>query len=180
MGKVKIMKKKLAQITLVIIAILSLLGCANTNLVEENRHIDSGGLTETTDIGEDMNINIVEANPPLEDKQQLREKLLEAVSIELKDTENSTVGMLQESEKIVKLVDNLFKYRIEEEYTNSQQVQVVGPINFYFSNGEDIYGLMYNQYIYIEGYYFLINRRISQELQNLFKSNIASAPITSE
>lgn len=170
------MGKRLLHIILIII-ILSLSGCANDDLKEKNNQINSEDLTG---IAGDADIDIIEIDTPLESKEQLREKLLGAISVELKDTANSTIGILQENEKIVTLVDNLFKYKIAEDYSNNQKPQIVGPINFYFSDGADIYGLMYNQYIYIEGYYFVINKRISQDLQNLFRANVASAPINIE
>ena len=171
--------KKLWTFIMIIIAILSLLACNNTS---ESNDINSENFINNNDITDSVNVNMSGAllDSILEDQYQLKEKLLEAELIELKDANNSIIGILQEDEKIVDLIDDLFGYKIEKEYINKQDPEIIGPINFYFSNVEDIYGLMYNEYIYIEGYYFLINSNKAQEIENLFKSNLASAPINVE
>ena len=171
--------KKLWTFIIIIIAILSLIACNN---VVENNDMNSENYINNNEITDSVNVNISEVplDAILDDQSQLKEKLLEAELIELKDDNNFIIGILQEDEEIVDLIDDLFGYKIENEYINKQDPKIIGPINFYFSNAEDIYGLMYNEYIYIEGYYFLINNNIAQEIENLFKSNLASAPINVE
>lgn len=166
------MRIKVLLITAIIM--LSLIGCSTERVPDTNDNAD------TNDTIEDINYSIIVDTNQFSDSEQLKERLMMAVAIELKNTENQTMGMLQEREKISNLVDSFFTYKIEKELTANQQSQVIGPINFYFSDSEDIYGLMNNNYIYIEGYYFVINTRIAQELQTLFKANIATAPVGAE
>lgn len=150
---------------------LSLIGCTADEIQDPTNQ------TEANETEEDINYTpIVEVNQFLE-SDQLRERLLEATAIELKDTENNTIGMIQEREKIINLVDSFFTYTIKEELETNQSSEIIGPINFYFTNSEDIYGLMNNEFIYLEGYYFVINNRIARELENYFRANIATAPV---
>lgn len=165
---------RIKVLLIAVIMTLSLIGCSTDRAPGTNEHTD---IDETM---EDINYAIIVDTNQFLDSEQLKERLLTAVAIELKNTENQTMGMLQEAEKIASLIDNIYTYDVHKELPSNLQGQVVGPINFYFSDNEDIYGLMNNNYIYIEGYYFIINTRIAQELQNTFKANIATAPVGTE
>ncbi|SDK39726.1 PH domain-containing protein [Natronincola ferrireducens] len=160
-------------IAILLITLLFLIGCASDSSPEANDFLD------TNETDEEINYTAIEVNQ-FTDSQQLKERLIESIAIELKNTENITIGMLQEREQILNLVENLFTYTVKEEYTVTEQTDIVGPINFYFSDGNDIYGLMNNKYIYIEGYYFTIDTKTSQQLQNFFRANIAPAPVPGE
>ncbi|AKL95645.1 hypothetical protein CACET_c21990 [Clostridium aceticum] len=161
------------RMLILIMMILSLIGCST------HQPKDPDAYGDLIDNDEDIYYRAIEANHFTE-SQQLKERLLESVAIELKDVENHTIGMLREEEKIASFVENLFTYKVEEDYASNKQGQVVGPINFYFGDNEDIFGLMNNEYIYIEGYYFFITNTKSQELQTFFKTNTAPAPVAGE
>ncbi|WP_459761676.1 hypothetical protein [Alkaliphilus crotonatoxidans] len=125
-------------------------------------------------------------NPPIEMNQEnsqkatmeeLKEILMESVGIELKDTDNQAVGMLQERQDIMSFVDTLFSFPHQEEYPDDTlQNEVIGPLYFYRSQGDDIYGLVKEKYIYIEGYYFLIEENNLKNIEKQFEKNIIKAP----
>lgn len=162
------------KLLLLIVVVLSLIGCsAKIDPVPEDSSDNNNSV-------EDINYTMIVEKKEFENSEKLKEKLLTAAAIELKNTENQSLGILQEPEKITSFIEGIFTYDIEEEIKVNQQSQVIGPINFYFSDREDIYGLMNNQYIYIEGYYFVINNSIAKELQNVFKGNIVKAPVGKE
>ncbi|AOY77448.1 hypothetical protein [Clostridium formicaceticum] len=167
------MKMKKWTILILIAMTLSLMSCSTDKSSEPENYADF------INNDEDIHYKGVETNQFIE-SDELKERLLESAAIELKDVDNHTIGMLREKEKIANFVEGLFTYKVEEDYTTNKQGQVVGPINFYFADNEDIYGLMNNEYIYIEGYYFFINNKKSQELQNFFKTNTAPAPVAGE
>ncbi len=110
--------------------------------------------------------------------EELKEVLMDSVGIELKDTDNQAVGMLKDRELILQFVEALFSYHHQEQYPDdSNENKVMGPLNFYGSQGNEIYGLIKEDYIYIEGYYFLIEEGTLNNIEKLFRANIIKAPV---
>lgn len=110
--------------------------------------------------------------------EELRQKLEETTGIELKDTNNQAVGMLADREAILAFIEELFSYPMQQEYPQdeSDQGEIIGPINFYFSNSDDLYGLVKKDFIYVEGYYFLLQRGNLDKIQSLFSGHTIKAP----
>ncbi len=155
---------------LILLTSIGLLSCNNKSIAEEgagDQEENPIDLTEVQSIG-DTGYDI----------EELKSKLLEAQAIELKGIEGEPIGALQNREIIIAWVEALFNYPIQEAYPEVDlEIEVVGPLNFYFSGDEDIYGLVKADYIYIEGYYFLITSQQLASIQNQFKANIMEKPV---
>jgi len=154
--------------------LLILLGCKDKVIVDKDEGGQLGNpimeLTETQSAGD-----------VVYDIEGLKERLLEAQAIELKGLEGDPIGALQNRELIINWVENLFNYPIQEAYPESnQEIEVVGPLNFYFTGDEDIYGLVKKDYIYIEGYYFLITNQQLASMQNQFKANVVEKSVSGD
>ena len=168
------LKRYILILTISSLVLLSLLGCNDKTIVEKNEGSQLGNpkieLTETqsnSDVGYDI--------------EGLMERLLEAQTIELKGIEGDPIGALQNREVILNWVENLFNCPIQEAYPESnQEIEVVGPLNFYFTGDEDIYGLVKKDYIYIEGYYFLITNQQLASMQNQFKANVVEKSVSGD
>jgi len=111
--------------------------------------------------------------------EDLKEKLLGSVGVELKNTDNQAIGLLKEREEIFNFVEELFQHPQQEKFPNdSKGNTVIGPINFYFSDDEDLYGIVKDSYIYIEGYYFLMSQEDIDDIEKMFRNNIIEAPVS--
>ncbi|MCC5912532.1 MAG: hypothetical protein JJT76_19105 [Clostridiaceae bacterium] len=164
------MRTKTTVTMMVILAIMLLMmGCSPNEIAD-------AGDEEEIDIEIEGDIDYIdrEVSPPV--SKDLREQLLGASSIELKDTQNRTIGMLQDREEIASFINQIFEYDREEEYVVDQQVRVIGPMNFYFADDEAIFGLMNEAYIYVEGNYFLLDNRKAANIKRTFKSDVVTAP----
>ena len=164
------MKKKYFILLLGILVIFSIFGCRDKFMVEQEDvedHTNPTELTETQSLGDGSY-----------DLEELKERLLEAQTIELKGIEGEPIGALQNREVVLNWVENLFNYPIQENYPENSANEVVGPLNFYFSGEDDIYGIVKKDYINVEGYYFLITNKQLESIQNLFKSNVLEKPIS--
>ncbi len=166
------MIKKVVLLLMAISIILT--GCITDKVLDPEDDTDIGEIVESTDY------DLVVEMSNYSNSDELKEKLLMATGVELKNIDNQSIGILEEKEDIENLVGTIFTYNVSDELKGSQNGQPIGPINFYFSDSVDIYGLVNSQYIYIEGYYFDINNRILKALQNDFKRNISNAPVGTE
>ncbi len=154
------MRKKV--LLLAIITILPLTSCFTRGDIDIKENDQSNGELEDIDYDTAVDAGI------FVDSNELRERLLTATSVELKSRDNQSLGSLLEGGKREELVRLLYTCEIKNELNSNQQGRVIGPINFYFSDRVDIYGLVNTEYIYIEGYYFLFNSTILGQLQDLF------------
>ncbi len=163
-------KKRIVGMIIVLIFILLMGGCKGNKIIDQT----------TKDQEQE---NLTTTNPKRQYKKitldQLEEKLMESIGIELKSTENNAIGYLEKREEIIRFVEDLFEYPKQEEFPNDSLAnEVVGPLNFYFSNDDDIYGLVKNNYIYIEGYYFLITDSQVKTIETLFKNRMLETPVS--
>ncbi|SCX90297.1 hypothetical protein [Alkaliphilus peptidifermentans] len=124
-------------------------------------------------------IDVKEDDTRLFSFEELKDKLLEATLIELKDTDNQTIGAISDRDDIIELVETLFGYPWQDKFPEENQAySVIGPINFYFDDKDNIFGLVKENYIYIEGYYFLPNKTQQEALKKVFQQNILHAPVS--
>ncbi|KAB3538622.1 hypothetical protein F8154_01645 [Alkaliphilus pronyensis] len=161
------------QLLLACVAILafSSLGCDSNT--EYDSSLEEGEALDFEEVQE----NIEEINRGYT-YEELKERLYEAVLIELKDTENQTIGAVAEREDVIQLVDTIFSYRWQESYPEeNQDYFVIGPLNFYFNDGESIFGLAKENYIFIEGFYFLLDRDQKETLKKTFQEKVLHAPV---
>lgn len=161
-----------------ILVFFTLVGCMqNKNVNSDNDDVVYESENESEAIDESP--ADVEA---IMNKEELEDKLLQAYAIELKDIENRTIGMLKEGELITDFVRQLCAYPVKGTYVDYSEGdnEVVGPINFYFSGEDSIYGLVKENYIYIEGHYFIIDVTDVKNIQDLFKSNVVEGPAVGE
>ncbi|MBM7614622.1 hypothetical protein [Alkaliphilus hydrothermalis] len=164
------MKKYVIPLIISLTFILLIVGCTRDEIGDQ------------TTIDEDQNMLAPSRQENKLEKinlEDLEEKLLGSVGIELKNTDNQAIGLLKEREHIVSFIEELFQYPQQEKLPNdSSKDAVIGPINFYFNEEEGIYGIVKNGYIYIEGYYFLMSDRDAAKIENLFSKSIIEAPVS--
>ncbi len=155
---------------LILMTVIALLGCNNKSIAEEGQGDQKENIVDLTEVRSIGDTGY--------DIEELKSKLLEAQAIELKGIEGEPIGALQNRETIINWVEALFNYPIQEAYPEANlEIEVIGPLNFYFSGDEDIYGLVKKDYIYIEGYYFLITNQQLASMENQFKANIMEKPV---
>ena len=159
------MIKKICIVLMCVVSIFIISGCGNNNNINS--------LEET----DDDNINEIALDSIANEKgsttlEELVTLLLEANAIELKNINNETLGVINDRNKITQFVNRISEYEIKDDYTERTSQNVIGPINIYFNDGTAIYGLMKENYIYIDGYYFLVNRNERNYIVSYFGSNI--------
>lgn len=161
--------KKIALLAIGLIFIFMIAGCSrNEEMIDQ---ISGNDHQEVLDPKDDD--NYLEQLTP----EELKDILLETVGIELRNTENQAIGLLKERDAILEFIEELFTYPKQEKLPgDSSEDSVVGPIHFYFNNNEDLYGLVKDDFIYLEGYYFLLTGNNGERVVNLFKNNIIKAP----
>ena len=159
------MIKKICIALICFVSIFIISGCGNNNNINS--------LEETND----ENINEIVLDSIANEKgsislEGLLALLLEANAIELKNINNETLGVINDRNKIAQFVNRISEYEIKDDYTERTSQNVIGPINIHFNDGTAIYGLMKENYIYIDGYYFLLNRNERNFIVSYFGSNI--------
>lgn len=143
-----------------IITIFSISACGRNNL--EPDEVDDEDISESIFSTENSRMSL----------EEFKLKLLESISIELKNTNNDTIGVINNRNNITVFITRILEYDIEENHTELENQNVIGPINIYFGDGTAIYGLMKDGYIYIDGYYFIINQPEKNFILNYFEKNI--------
>lgn len=165
------MKKLIGVLLIGVLLLVGLLGCNDKTIVKEE---DGQPLPNSTELTETQSVSDVRY-----DLDTLKERLMGSQAIELKGTEGEPIGALQDRDVILNWVENLFSYPIQDNYPEENtENEVVGPLNFYFSGDEDIYGLVKEDYIHVEGYYFLINKTQLENIKNQFKNNVIQKPVS--
>jgi hypothetical protein len=164
------LKKGICALLIGMLVLTGLLGCSDKAIVQE----DSESLPNAAELTEAQS-----AGDARYDLDGLKERLMGAQSIELKDAEGVPIGALQSRDAIIAWVEHLFNYPIQENYSEAiTENKVVGPLNFYFSGDEDIYGLVKEDYVHVEGYYFLITRQQLESMKKQFEGNIVKNPVS--
>lgn len=159
------MIKKTCIVLICFISIFIISSCGNNNNINS--------LDETND--ENINENVLDSIANEKESislEGLLALLLEANAIELKNINNETLGVINDRNKITQFVNRIFEYEIKDDYTERTSQNVIGPINIYFNDGTAIYGLMKENYMYIDGYYFLVNRNERNYIISYFGNNI--------
>lgn len=150
-------KKHCFLLVILLIAAISVVGCRtddNDNIVDEDQ--------------------IVIDENPIDNfhyltSEELSNQLAEAVLVEIKNTDNEVIGGITDREKITILIEKIFEFKVQDNLTTSvESNDIIGPINFFFSNGESYFGLVKEDHIFIEGYYFLLEGNQLQEFMNIF------------
>jgi len=170
---VKTLKNTL-RILILLISIIFVIGGCTT------KQGDNIGLKEEDMILTDSMTN---EEVPIQDALTLVElkSLLETSnSIEIKNTDNQTIGRINTGEKINKAVDDIFKHIAVDDYKYSSDENVIAIINFYPSGSEPIYGLIKEKFMYIEGYYFTSKNNSIQKIIDYFEINTEDEPIAGD
>lgn len=161
--------------TLIILLILSIslnivVGCSSK---ENNNH---------SSIDEDINLtgSIINEEPQEEEGLTLVElkNLLETSSgIEVKNIDNQIIGKISTGENINKIVTDIFALDALDSYNYSPNEEVIATISFLFSSNEPIYGLIKDEFIYIEGFYFVSKNNSVEKIVNYFQINNEEEPV---
>lgn len=152
------MLKKISAILMCILFILVIGACGSNNssdsLVIEEDH-------------DEISNNII-TDFEIQTLEDFIQRLSESTSIELKNVNNEVVGTISNRSDITQFIDRISEYEIKDDYIEENSQDVIGPLNVYFGDGTAIYGLMKEEYIYIDGYYFLLNRSEKNYIVNHF------------
>ncbi|ABR49067.1 hypothetical protein Amet_2917 [Alkaliphilus metalliredigens QYMF] len=155
---------------------LLIVGCAPEQVEQE----EFLGVEEDLSIQEGLEDQVV-VPYDLSTPEGLQQQLLEARAIEMRTIDNETVGMLQEMEEVTDFIERIFEITIRKEFdVEFDEGSVIGPINFYFDTHEDIFALLKENILYIEGYYFLVTPKEAAQIKQTFKNSGATGPITGE
>lgn len=133
------------------------MGCQRDS---QNDVVEEGDTVEEDEISEDFSYLT---------EEDLRLQLSEAIMIELKNTDNDVIGGITEREEITSLVEKIFSYHVEDTIAaEDANKEIIGPINFYFNDGESYFGLVKENHIFIEGYYFRFDSSQLEDFVEVF------------
>lgn len=98
-------------------------------------------------------------------------------SIEVKDLENQVIGQIVTGENISKTIEDIFSYNVVDSYEDFSKEDVVATISFHINGDYPVYGLIKEQSIYMEGYYFISNRNSIKGVVKDFEISTKAEPI---
>lgn len=111
---------------------------------------------------------------------ELRDLLEKSTSIEVKNLDNQIIGKINTKEKINKVVEDIFSHSTIDNYEHSSDENLVATVSFYPPSSEPIYGLIKDEFIYIEGYYFTSKNKSIQKIVDYFQANTEAEPIVGD
>lgn len=157
-------------VILVIITIVLVLmsGCTSnkdSDYIEEDNNLIDSSVNEEAETEEPLTLN------------ELKDLLETSKSIEVKDTDNQVIGTLNTGKNINQVIADIFYHNAVEDYEYSSDENVIAIISFHISSADPIYGLIKENFIYIEGYYFPAQNNSIKNIVNYFINNNEGEPI---
>ena len=167
------MKNTFSVLIIIISSVFIMVACTS---VEKN---------QSSILEEDVNLTDSVINEEVESREILTLEELKALletssSIEVKDTNNQTLGKISTGAKLNKVISDIFAHKVVKDYEYSSDENLIGIINFYPSDNDAIYGLIKEKFIYIEGHYFISKNNSIKNLIDYIRTNTEGEPIVGD
>lgn len=160
-----------AIIILMVLITVMLIGSACRSIQDEDSIYSKEGDSINSSVNEDAELEeILTLN-------ELKNILKTSRSIEAKDINNQTIGILNTGKNINQIITDIFYHNVVEDYEYTSDEELVAIISFYPLSGDPIYALMKERFLYIEGYYFTSETDSIQSIIEYFRTNNEEEPI---